>query len=226
MTLRPEERPVSAGSGFDIPIEPNLRVGSPGGDAPLPAASPAGVEPGRLGSGPARGSTRSAGRGASVPSSPQASNAAPPGETVEVFGAAGERGSVDLATAFTRAFPQAASADPVWLTAPFGGAGEADVILDLDEDGHLEDARVTGDAPVALREGIDRTLALIRAREFTSAGPRTTLHVTASVSPDVVHDGLHGDVFAIGGSYLQGEGQAFFALAAGRRIDVRVRARR
>jgi hypothetical protein len=49
--------------------------------------------------------------------------------------------------------------------------------------------------------------------------------VVATVTPDSVHDGLHGDVFAIGGSFAGGEGSAFFALAIGRRIDVRVHLR-
>src|SRR4029079_13852649 len=44
------------------------------------------------------------------------------GEPVR-FGAVGERGAVDLATAFTRGFPQAASADPIWARAPFGPTG-------------------------------------------------------------------------------------------------------
>lgn len=54
------------------------------------------------------------------------------GESVAgtVFGASSDRASVDLATAFTRGFPQAASADPAWAAAPFGPAGEAIVVLE------------------------------------------------------------------------------------------------
>ncbi|MEO6419365.1 MAG: hypothetical protein ABIP39_08175, partial [Polyangiaceae bacterium] len=55
---------------------------------------------------------------------------------------------------------------------------------------------------------------------FTARAAVTVLHVGATVSPDVVHDGLHGDVFAIGGSFEGRQGNAFFALAAGRRIDL------
>jgi hypothetical protein len=139
-----------------------------------------------------------------------------------VFGAIRERASVDLATAFTRGFPQAASADPVWATAPYGPAGEATVVLEIDASGALVDARVDGTPGPAMRRGLDRTLALIRARTFTARQAVTRLHVSARVSPDEVHDGLHGDVFAIGGSFAAAEGQAFFALAIGRRIDLRV----
>jgi hypothetical protein len=68
-------------------------------------------------------------------------------------------------------------------------------------------------------------LALIKGRPFVAKGKVTKLHLVAVVSADSVHDGLHGDVFAIGGSFAGAEGSAFFALAIGRRIDVRVRAK-
>ena len=51
----------------------------------------------------------------------------------------------------------------------------------------------------------------------------TKLRIVATIGADSVHDGLHGDVFAIGGSFAEGEGSAFFALNVGRRIDLRVR---
>jgi hypothetical protein len=139
-----------------------------------------------------------------------------------VFGASGERASVDLATAFTRGFPQAASADPAWVSAPFGPAGDATVVLQIDEDGALVAARVEGNPSPALRAGIQRTIALIRARAFTSARPVTRLHLEARVSADQVHDGLHGEVFAVGGSFDKLQGSAFFALSIGRRVDLEV----
>jgi hypothetical protein len=141
-----------------------------------------------------------------------------------LYGAAGERGAVDLATAFTRGFPQAASTDSRWIQAPFGSAGEALLVLDISPAGSLTGHSVSGNPSAALRAGIERTIALIGAREFTSRGASTRLRIAATVSPDQVHDGLHGDVFAIGGSFAQAEGSGFFALAIGRRIDVRVRA--
>jgi hypothetical protein len=130
---------------------------------------------------------------------------------------------VELTSAFTRGFPQAASADPLWISAPFGPAGTVDVALTLDETGALVDARSSGNPSPALAEGLRRTLAFIRSRAFVADAQETHLRVTATVSPDQVHDGLHGDVFAIGGSFQGGEGSAFFALAIGRRIDLRVR---
>jgi hypothetical protein len=144
------------------------------------------------------------------------------GDRPASFGAAGDRSAVDLASAFTRGFPQAASADPLWLTAAFGTAGSVEVTLTIDESGALVDTRSTGAAGDALTAGVRRTLALIRARSFVAEGKETRLRVSATVAADEVHDGLHGEVFAIGGSFDRGAGNGFFALAVGRRVDVRV----
>ena len=50
-------------------------------------------------------------------------------------------------------------------------------------------------------------------------GKVTKLRLSATVSPNTVPDGLHGDVFAIGAA----DDEGFFALSVGRRIDLRVR---
>jgi hypothetical protein len=147
---------------------------------------------------------------------------------VPVVGAAGARYATDLATTFTRAFPQAASADAAWETAPFGGAGTADVTLVIDEDGHLVSSAVAGAPSAALRQGLARTLALLAPRTFTAREPVTRIRVTARVARDDVHDGLHGDVFALSGGSFSGDlGTAFFALppasGPGRRVDVQLR---
>lgn len=138
------------------------------------------------------------------------------------YGAVGERAASDISNAFTRAFPQAASADPVWLSVPMGSLGPARVELEVDANGNFVAVRIDEHAPAALRRGIERTVALIRSRIFTAHAPVTLLFLAAKVSPDDVHDGLHGDVFAIGGSFEGHQGNAFFALAAGRRIDLMV----
>ena len=140
-----------------------------------------------------------------------------------MFGALGDRSAADLARAFTRDFPQAASGDAVWRTAPLGAAGEATVVLTLDDAGHIADVQVLGNPSGPLAAGIRRTVTLIKGRPFIARSKVTKLRLTATVSSDTVHDGLHGDVFAIGGSFAVGEGSAFFALNVGRRIDLRVR---
>jgi hypothetical protein len=146
-----------------------------------------------------------------------------------LFGAVGVRFASDLATTFTRAFPQAASADPLWTQAPFGATSTAELTLVLDDDGHLARTTIGGSPSPALRRGIDRTLALLGAgRSFVAHGAVTKVRVTARVSRDDVHDGLHGDVFALSGGSFSGDvGSAFFALppaaGPGRRIDVELR---
>ena len=147
-----------------------------------------------------------------------------------LFGAVGVRFASDLATTFTRAFPQAASADPVWPTVPFGATSAAELTLALDDDGHLVRSAIGGAPSAALRRGIERTLALLGSgRAFTAHGAVTRMRIASRVSRDDVHDGFHGDVFALSGGSFSGEvGSAFFALppgagGPGRRIDVELR---
>jgi hypothetical protein len=144
------------------------------------------------------------------------------------FGAVGVRFATDLATTFTRAFPQAGSADPTWYSAPFGAAGRAEVTLVLNDEGYIASSEISGSPSPALRRSIDRTLLLLAPRTFTARANVTRLVISAHVSRDDVHDGLHGDVFALSaGSFSGAVGSAFFALppagGPGRRVDVEVR---
>jgi hypothetical protein len=145
-----------------------------------------------------------------------------------VFGAVGVRFASDLATTFTRAFPQAASAYPLWSSVAFGDAGRAEVTLVLDENGHLTTSEIAGSPSPALRRSIERTLVLLAPRVFTARAATSKLSVTAYISRDDVHDGLHGDVFALSAGSFTGEvGAAFFALppgaGPGRRVDIEVK---
>ena len=155
----------------------------------------------------------------SIGAASSAGASAPSPET-ELYGAVGDRSATDIALAFTSQFPSAASADPLWNSAPFGSAGEVRIALTIDENGRLIDTALRSGGSPALRSGVQRTLALIRGRAFTAHQATTTLAVAGKVSPDEVHDGLHGDFFAVGRS--SHEGTAFFALPIGRRIDIRV----
>jgi len=213
-------------AGDTLDIDPSLLAGAapdetapPAERATTPAATPPPpADTGTSASPAAPGHARHAAPASSAPPGP------PP-----VFGAVGVRFATDLATTFTRAFPQAASADPLWTTAPLGGAGTADVTFVLDDGGRLVGSSIGGSPSPALRRGIDRTLVLLRAREFTARAAVTRLRVRAHVSRDDVHDGLHGDVFALSGGSFSGDvGTAFFALppsrsVGGRRVDVEVR---
>jgi hypothetical protein len=119
-------------------------------------------------------------------------------------------------------FVSTASADPSWATAQLGPASQADVTISLDETGHFETADVS--ASGCLASSISRTLSLLRARPFTAKSKVTRLHFAAVISPatpDPEH--LHGDVFAIHAPDENGNG--FFALSIGRRIDVKITSR-
>lgn len=224
--------PQNAGETFELPAPESA-------DVPLANASPApdtnaASAPIELPDAPARPVPPTRAKPAARPSHegrPSAGRAGPaktdgtPGSTGSsaLFGAVGDRSATDLSRAFTRDFPQAASGDPIWRTAPLGAAGEATVTLTLDDSGHIADVQVSGTPSGPLAQGIRRTMTLIKGRPFVSKNKVTKLRIVATISADSVHDGLHGDVFAIGGSFAEGEGSAFFALNVGRRIDLRVR---
>jgi hypothetical protein len=199
-----------------------------------PAESAAADDGDREGAGdPESASSPSPAAAATVPRGRAAATTPAPGSVatakVTVFGAVGVRYATDLTTTFTRAFPQAASADPAWGAAPFGSAGTADVTLWLDEEGHLGATSIGGAPSAALRRGIERTLALLASRPFTARSAESRLRLRARIGRNDVHDGLHGDVFALsGGSFAGDTGTAFFALppengGAGRRVDVELR---
>jgi hypothetical protein len=145
-----------------------------------------------------------------------------------LFGAVGARFATDLSATFTRAIPQAFSADPAWEEAPWGSTGTADVTLVLDDAGHLSSSSISGHPSPALRSSLRRTLAILAERSFTAPQATTRLRLSARVAEDTLHDGLHGDVFALsGGSFAGSVGTAFFALpplgGPGRRVDIDVR---
>lgn len=224
--------PQNAGETFELPAPETAAT-------PLANASPspdtnAEAAPVEFPDAPARPTPPAKARAAVRPSHqgrPSAGHA-PPGQAEStlgsmgsqaLFGAVGDRSAADLAKAFTRDFPQAASGDPIWRSAPLGAAGEATILMTLDDSGHIADVQIVGNPSGPLAQGLRRTMTLIKGRPFVARSKVTKLRVSASLSSDTVHDGLHGDVFAIGGSFAEGEGSAFFALNIGRRVDLRVR---
>jgi hypothetical protein len=230
-------RPVSTESARAVEVSPltgeTVEIVAPPpsetADTPLatagtdtPSSTPA------LGNAPAPSVPRGSSRRSANQSKPVASVPA-------LFGAVGERSATDLVATFVRAFPQAASADPIWSSALLGTAG-TNIALVLDDTGHLARIAIaasmttppSADLPSALRRGIDRTVGILGGRLFTSRGAVTRLRITARLSLDELHDGLHGDVFALSGGSFSGDvGSAFFALPStsgrGRRVDVEFR---
>ncbi len=213
-TLDVEPTPAPPDDFEDPAVSPSLAAAAA---APVATAVPA----------PSPASMPAASR-TSIATSPMSAAAAAAARPAQ-FGAVGVRFASDLATTFTRAFPQAASADPVWSTVSFGSLSSTEITLVLDEDGHLARSVIGGSPSAALRRGIERTLALLgTGRAFTAHGAVTRIRLTARVSRDDIHDGLHGDVFALSGGSFSGDvGNAFFALppagGPGRRIDVELR---
>lgn len=141
-----------------------------------------------------------------------------------LYGAAGEAGVVDLATAFVRGFPQVASVDAAWAKVAPGALPTVVVELDLSEQGRVIGHRVQGAAPPFDRS-IRRTLALLGQRPFTAKGRTTRLVLRGMVRAGAVSDAELGAVFAIGASYSQGAGHAFFSFASGLRVDLEVSGR-
>jgi hypothetical protein len=210
-----------AGESFEIGEEPeeNEPTAAATSVDPTPEAPP---EPGDRKK--PKEKSRGAGRAGPAGSGKVATNA-PPGEHA-LYGAVGERGVFGLSSAFTMALPQTASPDPAWATIAFGDAGTVDVTLVIDEHGKMVSAELGPGGTPALRSAVQKAVGFIRGRVFVANGARTVLRVSARVSPDTVHDGLHGDAYAISGNaWHEPMGSAFFALPNGRRIDLTIRAR-
>jgi hypothetical protein len=213
-----EAPPVLAGDTFDIGVAEAV-VPQHQSLAGSTASDPVGTE----GTGAPRPATTARNAAPSTTTTTASSGPSAPELT---YGAVGDRSAVDVAVAFTRSFPQASSADPFWESVPFGDCGSTDVTFVLADDGTLESWSASGNPSEALTRAVNRTVALIKGRTFIAVGKTTKIRVSARVSQDEVHDGLHGDVFAVGGSFSGGEGSAFFALNIGRRVDVIVKAAR
>jgi hypothetical protein len=223
--------PALAGETFELPApdtqEAPLANASPSPDdlgqaAPSEAAdAPAKPVPPKIGKTAARPSN--AGRPSAGRESAGEGETGGTSSSGLTFGATGDRSATDLLTAITHGFAQGASGDPSWRTASVGSAGDATLTITLGEDGHIENESISGNPSPALASGIRRTMALVRGRPFVAKGKVTTLHLTATITNDAVHDNSGSDVFAIGRSVAGGEGHGWFALSVGRRIDLRVR---
>lgn len=217
----PDFDPTGAllGETMTVDLEEGLEAragaeGAPGGEtAPAPETKAVEKAPGvGTEAKPARPSTAAAGGG-------EAGGGA--AKDVGLFGAVGERSAADLATAFVRGFPQVASVDAAWGHVKIGPMANAVIELELSEEGRILGHRVLS-APPPLDQALERTVGLLKGRKFTARGAKTKLVLKCVVSADTVHDGLHGEVFAVGASFTGKTGNAFFALASGRRVDVDV----
>jgi hypothetical protein len=224
--------PALAGETFELPAPPTTD------DAPLANASPspdtnAAPAPIDVGDAPARPkpppqakpSTRPSHQGRPSGGHTASTDDGQTGGTggSALYGAVGDRSAVGLGMAFTRAFSQVASADPTWVNAPFGGAGEATVTITLDDSGHIESHSVTGTPSAALASSVRRIIALIKGRPFVAKGKVTRLVVGAKVSAGTP-GGDPTSILEIGVTPIEGNtGGAWFVLGIGRRVDMTLR---
>lgn len=150
------------------------------------------------------------------------------------FGAAGVLPGVrDLAKAFTRALPRAASGDPLWSKLPLGSAGGFHVVIRIDDQRHLESAKPDEKtlAPV-LQHLLDRTVLMLKAGQFALDRSDVTsgsekLHVELTISMRAPSDQIDvdpTDTVELGFKppTLQRPGRGYFTLASGRHVEAKV----
>ncbi len=199
-----EAKPVFAGESFDVQAatEPQPAFAAPTDEAPKQPATPGEKKLERSHAPRALGTT-----GAAAAEEPP------------TYGAVGDRSAVDLVVAISRAFPQAASTDPVWATVPLGSAGEAEMEIDRDASGNVVRWSLDSGASGALRRAMVRTMALVTGRALLARGPTTKLRLSARVSTDAVRDGADS-VYALHSEHEGRNASAYFSLSIGRRIDL------
>jgi outer membrane biosynthesis protein TonB len=159
--------------------------------------------------------------------------AAAPSEAPATYGAAGQAAMErSLAKAFTRAIPAAISKDSIWSELELGPAGASKIEITIDEEGKIASADPERPQPKQLKRLLDRTLILLRAGRFAlsrgeGAGTETLeLEATISELPAKADESMNPrDPVQLGFEPPTGEkpGRAFFTLASGRHVEIRVR---
>lgn len=221
-------RPLPVASSLKSDTETELPLSEASGDTePAPDAIPAAPVAEQSPAAPtdAPGSPTPAATTKSRPSKPPAAGSAGgPGAQPGLIGAVGEPGAVELETAFLRALPQVASFDKDWHREPIGATATITVTAEVDASGHLQQV-TDASTSTPLNRAVTRALAQLKPRLLTAHAARTRITVTCTVHTDEVHDGWHGDVFALGATAQGRGGTGFVSLATGRRVDFVVVAR-
>jgi outer membrane biosynthesis protein TonB len=151
------------------------------------------------------------------------------------YGAAGAAASErNLAKAFTRAIPAAVSKDAIWSELPLGPAGKARIEFTVDDEGKIASAEPEEQPEQQLGRLLARTLVLLKSGRFAlSSGEKAgteTLELEATISERAASDDEFAnprDPVHLGFEPPSAErpGRAFFTLASGRHVEIRVRLR-
>jgi hypothetical protein len=174
-------------------------------------------------------------------SSSTGSEAAPAGSAQTALGPTGSMGALELppgvrhlAPAFTRALPASSYADPRWSELPSGPLGRTELVITVDESGHISDVSFdprTPPVPV-VEQLVRNTILLLKsgvfsldARSVSAGRERLALDVSlsdeASPEPDSAPRGLFRKGFEPPSPSRPG--YARFTLNSGRHMEAVVR---
>lgn len=208
-----------------------------GAKAPAPARSSAPVRASARAPAPAPSGTPPRPSAGAAPDLAHAMAAAADGHDAThggQFGAAGVLPGVrDLAKAFTRALPRAASGDPLWSKLPLGPAGGFHLVIQIDDQRHLASAKPDEKtlSPV-LQHLLARTLLMLQAGQFALdqrnvASGAEKLHVELDVSMRAPSDQINvepTDTIELGFKPPTHDkpGRGYFTLASGRHVEAKV----
>ena len=130
-----------------------------------------------------------------------------------------------LARAFTRAFPVANTADPIWDKLPIGNAGSIVVVLSIDGEGKMLDfeQRERPHAPRYLVHSVERALILLRGGHF-AIGDAKALRQAFRLDVVLTDRAPESGPLALGYEAPQpgSSGRAYFQLPSGRFVDIKV----
>jgi hypothetical protein len=106
-----------------------------------------------------------------------------------LYGAVGERGTVDLSATFKSMFSSAGLQSPIWRDVPVGFYAAGDVSITIDESGAITRTTMSADATPALRSEVARIVQIIKGHTFTAHAATTRMHLVVRVTDKVQNGG-------------------------------------
>jgi hypothetical protein len=151
------------------------------------------------------------------------------------FGAQGlPMGVRSLPSAFARAIPPATGADPIWQTLPVGSQPPFTLMIRVDAEGHISEAKLLGshdgqDAPPQFVHLRDRVVALLGGGLFAlqnnSVAGSDLFRITITLSDRAVREESEPAELVERGfqpPHGKAAGRAYFTLASGRHFEAKV----